>query len=92
MYKRQAIQGVRNVAMNLRPAVLDLGLMPALEWLCDEFSQRSHLVCTLDHEDADLALDEARTMVLFRIAPVSYTHLDVYKRQVDPICRLVHGH
>lgn len=74
----KAIQGVRNVAMNLRPAVLDLGLMPALEWLCDEFSQRSHLVCTLDHEEADLALDEARTMVLFRIAQESLTNVSRY--------------
>ena len=74
----KAILGVRNVAMNLRPAVLDLGLLPALEWLCDDFSKRSHLVCTLDHDDADLVLDEARTMVLFRIAQESLTNVSRY--------------
>lgn len=85
----KTIQGVRNVAMNLRPAVLDLGLMPALEWLCDEFSQRSHLVCTLDHDDADLVLDEARTMVVFRIAQESLTNVSRYARatRVSISCR-----
>ncbi len=76
----KAIQGVRDVVMNLRPAVLDLGLIPALEWLCDEFSQRSHLVCTLDHDEADLVLDEARTMVVFRIAQESLTNVSRYAR------------
>jgi len=30
----RAILGVRNVATSLRPAALDLGLVPAIEWLC----------------------------------------------------------
>ncbi|MBY0464334.1 MAG: PAS domain S-box protein, partial [Burkholderiales bacterium] len=90
----KAIQGVRNVVMNLRPAVLDLGLMPALEWLCDEFSQRSHLVCTLDHDEADLVLDEARTMVLFRIAQESLTNVSRYARatRVSISCRQQDDH
>lgn len=89
----KAILGVRNVAMNLRPAVLDLGLIPALEWLCDEFSQRGHLVCSLHHDETDLVLDEARTMVVFRIAQESLTNALRYAKatRVSISCHQLDG-
>jgi len=74
----QAIQGVRNVASRLRPAVLDMGLHPALEWLCAEFAQRAGIPCQFDSSFRELALDEARAVVVFRIVQESLTNVSRY--------------
>ena len=74
----RAIQGVRNVATNLRPAVLDLGLVPALQWLCNEFSERTATVCELRLAQPEMALEETRSVVVFRIVQESLTNIARY--------------
>lgn len=74
----QAIQGVRNVAVNLRPAALDMGLVPAIEWLCSEFTKRTSVLCVLHKQDENLSLDETRDVVVFRIAQESLTNITRY--------------
>lgn len=72
---------VRHVASNLRPATLDLGLVPALEWLAGDFEQHSGIRCrfrllTSDDRAADtLALDDTRATALFRIAQEALTNV-----------------
>lgn len=75
-----AIQGVRNVALNMRPTALDLGLAPALEWLCFEFTKSTHVACTLHVIKEDVVLDEARAVVVFRIVQESLTNITRYAR------------
>jgi signal transduction histidine kinase len=41
----RAIKGVRNIATVLRPEALILGLVPAIEWLRDEFLRNSEVRC-----------------------------------------------
>lgn len=74
----RAIQGVRNVAVNLRPAALDMGLVPAVEWLCSEFSKRTAVPCVLHKQEENLSLDETRDVVVFRIAQESLTNITRY--------------
>ncbi len=72
---------VRHVASNLRPATLDLGIAPALEWLAEDFEQHSGIRCrfrlvTSDDRAADtLALDDTRATALFRIAQEALTNV-----------------
>ena len=81
----RAIQGVRNVAVNLRPAALDMGLVPAIEWLCSEFTERTTVPCKLHTLEENISLDETRHVVLFRIAQESLTNILRYAQasQVD---------
>jgi PAS domain S-box-containing protein len=74
----RGIQGVRNVAANLRPAALDMGLVAALEWLCDESSSRADIPCTLQLSHAEFDLDEARAVTVFRIVQESITNVARY--------------
>jgi signal transduction histidine kinase len=89
----RAIQGVRNVAVNLRPAALDMGLVPAVEWLCSEFTERTAVPCQLHTLDENIELDETRHVVLFRIAQESLTNIVRYAQasQVD-VSIEHHGH
>lgn len=70
-----AIQGVRNVAHNLRPSVLDLGIIPAIEWLCDKFNDRANVACTMQLIDGNVILDEPGTLTIFRIVQESLTNV-----------------
>ncbi len=81
----RAIQGVRNVAMNLRPAALDMGLVPAIEWLCSEFTKYNNIRCLFHVEEENIDLNETRAVVVFRIVQESLTNISRYANasQVD---------
>ncbi len=64
----QAIQTTRRISSDLRPGLLDdLGLLPALEWLSEEFNRRTKIPCSIKLPDEDPALDPDLTTALFRI-------------------------
>lgn len=71
----QAIQGVRDVTVNLRPPALDMGLVPALNWLCNEFNARNLIPCVLQAIEPQQALSEEHIMVIFRIVQESLTNV-----------------
>ncbi len=74
----RAIQGVRNVATNLRPSALDMGLIPAIEWVCGEFTRHTGIPCAVLLEGQGLELPEARAIGLFRIVQESLTNVTRY--------------
>jgi len=74
----RGIQGTRNVVFRLRPAALDLGLVPGLEWLCQEFSRQTKLPCRLHVGNEDIHLNEAFSIVVFRIVQESLTNVTRY--------------
>ena len=76
----RAILGVRNVATSLRPAALDMGLVPSIAWLCREFSRRGHVKCDFTVPDQDINLDANRDVVIFRIVQESLTNVRRYAR------------
>lgn len=63
----RSVQIVRTVASALRPKVLDVGVVPALEWLADAFGKRSRVAVALQF-GTDLAMDEETATAIFRIA------------------------
>lgn len=78
MLADQAIQGIRDVAANLRPPALDMGLVPAVAWLCDQFPHRATADCNLQIVDEPHELDDARTVAIFRIVQESLTNAARY--------------
>lgn len=74
------IEVTRNVALILRPAALDLGLLPALEWLAEDFTLRSEIPCRVEASAGDVALGEKASIELFRIAQESLTNVARHAR------------
>jgi len=74
----RAILGVRNVAVNLRPTALDMGLVPAIEWLCKEFTRQTAIACVFEAGGENIDLDETRAVVIFRIVQESLTNVTRY--------------
>jgi PAS domain S-box-containing protein len=70
-----SVAATRRIAADLRPLLLDdLGLMPAIEWLVQNFEQRSGIPCVLD-ADEDLELDEPYATGVFRIVQESLVNV-----------------
>jgi PAS domain S-box-containing protein len=70
-----AVASTRRIAADLRPLVLDdLGLMPAIEWLVQNFNQRTGIACRLD-ADEDLELGEPHATAVFRIIQESLVNV-----------------
>lgn len=66
-----AIKSVRNVIASLRPAVLDMGVLPGLEWLVADFLARTESPCELDIRVPDIKLGDKAEMTFFRVAQES---------------------
>jgi PAS domain S-box-containing protein len=66
---------VRDVVSSLRPAVLEMGVVPALEWLAGEFSHHTGIPVTLHVEEERIELDEERAVAVFRIVQESLTNV-----------------
>lgn len=71
----QTLSMVRNVASQLRPAALNLGLDAAAEWLVSEFQARTGIACTLGLPEGGAPLDDERATMVFRILQESLTNV-----------------
>jgi PAS domain S-box-containing protein len=73
------VHAVRRLSTELRPAILDsLGLIPAIEWLAQEFQKRTGVECDFVPTDEELEVDEDRTTALFRICQEALTNVARY--------------
>lgn len=73
------VHAVRRLSTELRPAILDnLGLIPAIEWMAQEFEKRTNVPCVFVAHDDDMDLDHARTTALFRICQEALTNVARY--------------
>jgi PAS domain S-box-containing protein len=71
----ETMEVTRNVALNLRPPALDLGLAAALEWLAEDFGLRTDIDCRVESPAAEMTLDDKQATALFRIAQESLTNV-----------------
>jgi PAS domain S-box-containing protein len=70
-----SVAATRRIAADLRPLVLDdLGLVPAIEWLVQNFAQRTGVACELDVDD-ELELEEPYATAVFRIVQESLANV-----------------
>jgi signal transduction histidine kinase len=73
------VHAVRRLSTELRPAILDsLGLIPAIEWMAQEFEKRTGVQCEFVAHDEELNVDRERTTALFRICQEALTNVTRY--------------
>ena len=74
------VAAVRRIAADLRPLVLDdLGLVPAIEWLVQSFTQRTGVACELQIDES-LELREPFATGVFRIVQESLANVAKHAR------------
>lgn len=73
---KSTIAATRRIASDLRPLMLDdLGLVPSIEWLVENFGQRTGIVCDLTVGDVSVELSHAQATAVFRIVQESLTNI-----------------
>jgi signal transduction histidine kinase len=61
------IQTVRRISTELRPGILDLGLVATIEWQLQEFQTRTGIESKLISAPEETTLDEGRSTAVYRI-------------------------
>jgi signal transduction histidine kinase len=70
------IDSVRRIATELRPGILDhFGLIPALEWLVNQFQHRSKISFNLNNKLENIELSQAVSSAIFRISQELLTNI-----------------
>lgn len=67
-------RATRGVVTRLRPRILDdLGLVPALEWFCEDLADRTQVACAFEADEPE-GLSPAAQLALFRVAQEATTN------------------
>ncbi|MEI6898992.1 MAG: PAS domain S-box protein [Bacteroidota bacterium] len=70
------IEQVRKISSDLRPRVLDeLGLISAIEWQIEQFSERSGIDCTLVNNIDSIDIEKKHKTGIFRIFQEALTNI-----------------
>jgi signal transduction histidine kinase len=69
-----ALRAVRDIAVGLRPSVLDLGLVPALQWQARRFSKYSGVPATVHNEGNLEEVPEAYRTCIYRVVQECLTN------------------
>ena len=85
------LTATRRIAADLRPLLLDdLGLVPALEWLVQRFTQRTGVPCKLEVAD-ELELEEPYATAFFRIVQESLANVAKHAGASQAQVRIEHS-
>ncbi|GGX98425.1 hypothetical protein GJV26_20040 [Massilia dura] len=86
----RTIEAVHRITLDLRPSILDFGLVAALEWQVKEFATQAGLACTFHSNAKDVALDADQATALFRIVQEALTNIAKHAHATSVAVRL-HG-
>jgi two-component system sensor histidine kinase UhpB len=85
-------QLVRGMLRRLRPANLDeLGLIAALQELCESWEERSGVPCILHHDELPAALGDAIDITLYRVTQEALTNVMRHAKASAVHVMLGHG-
>ncbi len=70
-----ALDTARRISTDLRPGILDLGIVAAIEWQSAEFQKRMEVPCRLSCALEEIPLEDEISMALFRIFQETLTNI-----------------
>lgn len=71
----RTIEAAHRIASNMRPSILDIGIVAALEWQAGEFTRQSGIPCQFESDMAEIQLQSAQSTALFRITQEALTNI-----------------
>ena len=71
----RTIDAVHRISLDLRPSLLDLGLVAALEWQVAEFGKQAGIACSFHANRRHIGLNDDQSTALFRIAQEALTNI-----------------
>lgn len=71
----RTIDAVHRISLDLRPSMLDFGLVAALEWQSREFEKQNGISCAFSCSHAEIDVSQDRATALFRIFQEALTNI-----------------
>lgn len=71
----RTIDAVHRISLDLRPTMLDLGIVAALEWQAREFEKQMGIACVFRCPEKEILLDDDHATALFRIFQEALTNI-----------------
>jgi signal transduction histidine kinase len=75
---QHALEASQRIMMNLRPAILDQGLVAAVQWLAADFTKRTGIETTVHALPERGSLSKAIKLVAYRTAQEALTNISKY--------------
>jgi two-component system sensor histidine kinase UhpB len=79
---------VHRIASDLRPSVLDLGIVAALEWQCREFERQLATPCQFSSNMAEIDVTMEQAITLFRICQESMSNIAKHAQALHVLVHL----
>ena len=70
-----AIEASQRIMHNLRPAILEQGLVPALQWMASSFERRNGVSCRFQTSNDSMQLPTGVPLVAYRFAQEALTNV-----------------
>ena len=77
----RTIETVHRIAANLRPGILDFGLVAAIDWQAKEFEKQVGIPCKFSSNKTDIDLDLDQATALFRIFQEALTNIAKHAKE-----------
>jgi signal transduction histidine kinase len=85
-----AAQASQRIMRNLRPAILDQGMLPALQWLIQGFEERMPGKVSLRVSTQDFAISTDVMLVVYRTVQEAFTNISKYAGASDVLVDISH--
>lgn len=76
-------EAVHKISSDLRPNVLDLGLVEALAWQSKEFEKQVGITCTFTTNQAEISVSTDQATTLFRICQESMSNIAKHAKATE---------
>ena len=84
----RTIEAVHRISLDLRPSMLDFGLVAALEWQSREFEKQNGISCAFSSNEQEIDLSLDRATALFRIFQEALTNISKHAKASQVTVRL----
>ncbi len=88
----RTIETVHRIAGDLRPGVLDFGLIAAIGWQAKEFEKQCGIPCEFSSNKTEIDLDLDQATALFRIFQEALTNIAKHAQASLVSVQLLHAH
>ncbi len=84
----RTFESVHRISGNLRPSILDLGIVDAIEWQVTQFKKQVGVKSAFATNHSDITLSTEQAMALFRICQESLSNIAKYAKATNVNVRL----
>jgi two-component system sensor histidine kinase UhpB len=87
----RTIESVHRISGDLRPSILDFGLVAAIDWQATEFEKQTGIGCAFESNRKDIVLHPDQATALFRIFQEALTNISKHAGATEVRVELVRG-